>query len=99
MSVVIGLDLGTTTCKALATRPDGQIAASSTNANGTQSPRPGGTEQDPAAVWQTASATLNSLVTSLSAPPAGLSLSGAMHSLLPVTEAGAPLAAAMTWAD
>jgi gluconokinase len=99
MDLVIGLDLGTTTCKALVVRPDGSISASASNAYNTQSHLPSWAEQDPAAVWQTAAGTLRSLTTSLSAPPTGLSLSGAMHSLLPVTEDGTPLAAAMTWAD
>jgi gluconokinase len=99
MNVVIGLDLGTTTCKALATRPDGRIAANSTSAYGTRSHLPGWAEQEPDGVWQAVIDTLRSVSSHLSAPPAGLSLSGAMHSLLPVAEDGAPLAAAMTWAD
>lgn len=99
MSLVIGLDLGTTTCKALAVRPDGSISASASNAYNIRSHLPGWAEQDPQAVWQTAVDTLSSVASRLAAPPSALSLSGAMHSLLPVAEDGTPLAAAMTWAD
>ena len=99
MSLVIGLDLGTTTCKALAVRPDGSVSASASNAYNIRSHLPGWAEQDPQAVWQTAVDTLSAVASRLAAPPSALSLSGAMHSLLPVTEDGTPLAAAMTWAD
>jgi len=98
--LVIGLDLGTTRCKAVAVAPDGQVTASATSAYPLRSPHPGWAEQSAQAVWQGAAAALRELCAQVPAASlAGLSLSGAMHSVLPVDAAGQPLAPASTWAD
>jgi gluconokinase len=98
--LVVGLDLGTTRCKAVAIAPDGRVAASATGAYPLYSPHPGWAEQAAGEVWQAAATALRELCAQV--PPgslAGLSLSGAMHSLLLVDAAGQPLAPAPTWAD
>ena len=98
--LVVGLDLGTTRCKAVAVAPDGQVAASAASAYPLNSPHPGWAEQSAQAVWQGAAGALIELYAQVPAAKlAGISLSGAMHSLLPVDAAGEPLAPAATWAD
>jgi gluconokinase len=99
--VVIGLDLGTTRCKAVALDPDGTVLASGTGDYPLRTPATGWAEQSAEEVWAGAVGALRGLLAQLPAahPVAGLGLSGAMHSLFPVDSAGAPLAPALTWAD
>jgi gluconokinase len=98
--LVVGLDLGTTRCKAVAVAPDGQVAGSAASAYPLHSTHPGWAEQSAQEVWQGAASALRELCAQVPAAKlAGISLSGAMHSLLPVDAAGEPLALASTWAD
>lgn len=98
---IIGLDLGTTRCKALLVDQVGQARAMSDHPYAVQSPRPGWVVQQPQAVWGAVQATLRDLAAQRPAgqPVAALALSGAMHSLFPVDGQGTPRAPAMTWAD
>src|SRR5206468_7014033 len=83
--LVIGLDLGTSHCKAVAVAPDGAVAAATTGSYPLHSPQAGWAEQSAPEVWQAAAAALRELAPQVPAGRlAGLSLSGAMHSLLPV---------------
>lgn len=98
--LVIGLDLGTTRCKVVAIAPSGAVAASATSAYSLHSPHAGWAEQEAAEVWQGAATALRALCAQVPAQQlSGISLSGAMHSLLLVDGAGEPLAPALTWAD
>jgi gluconokinase len=100
MEFVIGLDLGTTNCKAVALSAQGRILAISSSSHEMLTPQTGWAEQDPRQVWHSAQEALKALVEQN--PPgelAGLTLSGAMHSLLLVGSDDEPLAPAMTWAD
>ena len=96
----IGLDLGTTTIKAVAATVDGEVLAITSATYALHTPHPGWAEQHADEVWQGAVTALKALVPRLPASGLrGLSLSGAMHSVLPVSAEGAPLAPALTWAD
>jgi len=100
LPIVIGLDLGTTHAKAIALEQDGVVSATASRGYPMHTPQPGQAEQDPQAVWQGAAEALRELVGQLNAEDiAGLCLSGAMHSCLPVAADGTPLAPALTWAD
>jgi gluconokinase len=100
LPIVIGLDLGTTNAKAIALEQDGRVAATASQGYPMHTPHPGQAEQDPQAVWQGAVEALHELAGQLNAEDiAGLCLSGAMHSSLPVGADGTPLAPALTWAD
>jgi gluconokinase len=100
MPLTIGLDLGTTHCKAVAIESNGRTVGMAQGDCSMVSPRPGWAEQDAKQVWSAVLHTLHALATSLNGYSiAGLSLSSAMHSLLPVDAQGEPLAPAMTWAD
>ncbi len=96
----IGLDLGTTTIKAVAVTAGGQVLAVTSATYALHTPHPGWAEQHADEVWQGAVSALKALAPRLPASGlCGLSLSGAMHSVLPVSTEGAPLAPALTWAD
>lgn len=96
---MIGLDLGTTNCKAIAVDPDLRVVAAASGSYPLHTPRPGWAEQDVREIWGAVTQALRAVVESLPEPPVGISFSGAMHSCLPVAEDGTPLANAMTWAD
>jgi gluconokinase len=96
----IGLDLGTTTIKAVAATASGEVLAVTSATYALHTPHPRQAEQHADEVWQGAVTALSALAPRL--PPAGLAglaISGAMHSVLPVSAQGTPLAPALTWAD
>ncbi len=100
MPFVIGLDLGTASCKAVLHSETGSIVTIASSACDVRAPRTGWTEQVADEVWQAAVSALSAVARSAAGRTvAGLCLSGAMHSLLPVNAQGVPLAPAMTWAD
>jgi gluconokinase len=100
MPITIGLDLGTSHCKAVAIDSHGRTLAEAQHECLISSPQPGWVEQDAGQVWSAVVHALADIAVQLKRrPPAALCLSSAMHSLLPVNEAGEPLAHAMTWAD
>jgi len=100
MAYMIGLDLGTTRCKAVAVSPDGEVLGSTAATYSLDSPHPDWVVQDPQEVWKGALSNLRTLAEQLpDEEPLGISLSGAMHSLFPLDERGFPMAKAMTWAD
>jgi gluconokinase len=98
--IVIGLDLGTTACKAVAFASDGSVVASASGTYGLQTPQPGWAEQNPHEIWNVVRDVLRELAEKMPIERvAGMSLCGAMHSLMPVAEGGTPLAHASIWAD
>ena len=98
--LVVGLDLGTTRCKAVAVTAAGEVVDSATGAYPLHSPHPGWAEQSAGDIWQGAAGALKALTGRIAAERvAAISLSGAMHSLVLVDEAGLPLTPALTWAD
>jgi len=51
MTIMVGIDVGTTGIKALAVRPDGTVAAESFSGYAISSPRPKWAEQNPDEWW------------------------------------------------
>ena len=97
---VVGLDLGTTSTKAVALSADGQILGLQAAPNRMWSEQPGSAFQDPREVWAGAQQALAGLAGQVNPREAlGICLSGAMHSLFPLGADGEPLANAVTWAD
>jgi gluconokinase len=97
---MIGLDLGTTNCKAVLLDADGHVRAVASDGYKLQLPHPGWAEQDVRHVWEAAKKVLRAVAESAPVRPSGICFSGAMHSLFPVAdEAGTPISNAMTWAD
>lgn len=96
---IIGLDLGTTTCKAIVLDSAGRTVATASESYELLVPRPGWAEQDILVIRDAVYRSLRKVAASSPAAPNAISLSGAMHSCFPVDADGAPLANAMTWAD
>lgn len=97
---MIGLDLGTTNCKAVLLDGDGRVRAVASESYKLQIPHPRAAELDVRHVWEAAKKVLRAVANSAPVPPGGICFSGAMHSLFPVSdEAGTPISNAMTWAD
>jgi gluconokinase len=97
---MIGLDLGTTNCKAVLLDADGRVRAVASDSYKLQIPEPYAAELDVRHVWEAAKKVLRAVADSTPTSPSGICFSGAMHSLFPVAdEAGTPISNAMTWAD
>lgn len=97
---MIGLDLGTTNCKAVLLDADGRVRTVASDGYKLQFPHPRAAELDVRHVWEAAKKVLRAVADSAAAPPGGICFSGAMHSLFPVADAaGKPISNAMTWAD
>lgn len=98
--LVIGLDLGTTTCKAIAVARNGSIAASASSSATLRVPNPGAAEIDADEAWAMVRTMLRKLVSAIDTTRVGaIALSTAMHTLLCVDTAGRPIAPVTTWAD
>ncbi|HXQ95592.1 MAG TPA: gluconokinase [Candidatus Acidoferrales bacterium] len=96
---MIGLDIGTTNCKAVVLDSDGRLVAHASESYALRTPHPGWAEQDVLVLWGAVVRCLRAVAGSALVEPAGICFSGAMHSCFPVDSDGAPLAPAMTWAD
>ena len=100
MEYVIGLDLGTTNCKAVAMSEDGKILRTSSSSYSLHYPHPGWVEQNPDDIWSGAQKTIQGLdYKSIPGDLVNICISGAMHSIFPIDKNDQILAPAMTWAD
>jgi xylulokinase len=95
VSVLVGLDVGTTGVKAVAISPSGEVLATDEESYPLSTPQPGWAEQDPEDWWRAAEAVLTRL-------PFGefeLGLSGQMHGLVCLDERDCVLRPAILWND
>lgn len=99
MTYHIGLDIGTSSTKAVAFDESERALGEVTMPYPTISPKPGWQEQDPAQVVRAAMSAVKKLVAKLGHPPASIGLSAAMHSLIAVDENGQPLTRSILWSD
>jgi xylulokinase len=93
---VVGLDVGTTSVKAVAVAADGELLARTEEAYGMATPRPGWTEQDPEDWWRAAERALAALG---ARDVAAIGLSGQMHGLVALDRADAVVRPAILWND
>src|SRR5512135_376508 len=102
MTMLIGIDIGTSGCKALAIDDRGRVLASATEEYPLYTPRPQWSEQNPEDWWQ---GTVRALRRVLAAPGidanavAGVGLTGQMHGLVLMDGAGQVLRPAILWND
>jgi gluconokinase len=96
---VIGLDIGTSSTKAVAIEPSGKILVTSQAPYPIFNSAPSVSEQDPELIWEAFIKCVSRITMTLSTPPAAICLSSAMHSVIPVDHAGNPLMNMITWAD
>jgi gluconokinase len=96
---IIGIDIGTGSTKGVALNAMGNILYSTQVSYPTIHPQPGWHEQAPEIIWQAFIKCISRTVQELHGHPSAVSLSSAMHSLIPVNEKGEPMMNMMTWAD
>ena len=95
MTVLVGLDVGTTGVKALAIDETGALLARAEESYPLSIPQPGWSEQEPEDWWQ---ATQRALA-ALDVEPAAIGLSGQMHGLVVLDAADEVLRPAILWND
>jgi len=100
MSLLLGIDIGTSGSKAVLISPDGSVRAEVTTEYPMHVPRPGWAEQNPEDWWK---ATVTSIRQVLSRTGneaiAGIGLTGQMHGLVLLDEAGKVLRPCIMWND
>lgn len=100
MSYFIGIDIGTGSTKAIAIDDQAsQILESEQVSYPTIQPAPHQVEQDPEVIWNAFVTCLTSITHKFQTPPAAVSFSSAMHSVIPVDRQCQPLMNMITWAD
>ncbi|MEX2534832.1 MAG: xylulokinase [Trueperaceae bacterium] len=97
----LGIDVGTSALKALAVDEAGAVLATSERSYPLLTPQPGWSEQEPEAWWQAAREALAELTARLEGEyePMALGLSGQMHGMVPLDEAGEVVRPALLWND
>lgn len=95
----LGIDLGTSSVKALLLTRDGRVAGEASAAYPVLAPRPGWAESEPAAWWEAAATAVRALVERHGSAVEGVGLSGQMHGVVLASASGAPLRPAVLWAD
>ena len=99
MKYVLGIDIGTGSVKAVSVDLQFKSVETSQHYYPFNSPKPGYHEQDPEQIWEAFIGCIKEAIHKTKGQPLAISLSSAMHSLLPVDKNGNPLAPMMTWAD
>lgn len=99
---VIGIDIGTTSTKAVLFTTKGNTVCRYAVGYPLSSPTMGAAEQDPEAIFTAVITTVKKVITASQIEPTqlmGLSFSAAMHSLIAVDAQGKLLSKSITWAD
>jgi xylulokinase len=97
VTLLAGLDIGTTSVKGLLVAPDGEIVARAEAEHALATPRPGWAEQDPDDWWAGTQAVLAQL--RRAGPIAGIGLAGQMHGLVALDSSDRVLRPAILWND
>lgn len=101
-SYMIGVDIGTTSTKAVLFEENGRIAAQSNQGYLLHQPSPSVAEQDPEQIMNAVTQTIAAVMRDSAVPAEAVlfvSFSSAMHSVIAVDNTGKPLTACITWAD
>jgi len=99
---VLGIDLGTGSCKSVAVDLQGQVLGFGACGYSTQNVTEQWKEQDPEALIQGMVRSVQSALKQAQVSPEncqGISLGGAMHTLMAIDRAGKPLTGIITWVD
>lgn len=103
MAVYIGVDIGTTSTRAIAYGEGGELLAEQFEGYDLYSPKPGWAEQDPEEIFEAVLGTLSGVVEAIKTDNrgevSGISFSTAMHTLMGLDASGRPLTASITYAD
>jgi len=98
VTVLFGIDVGTSATKGLAITPDGAVLATAEVGYPLSTPKPGWSEQDPEDWWR-ATETVLAELTKTAGAPAGIGLSGQMHGLVALDENDNVIRPAILWND
>lgn len=99
---MIGVDIGTTSTKAVLFEENGTITAQANVGYPLHQPTPSIAEQDPEQILRAVFHTLSSVMGQSAISPDNIlfvSFSSAMHSVIAIDKQGKPLTACITWAD
>jgi xylulokinase len=101
MRCVLGIDLGTSSLKAVALAEDGTVRAAPAFSYPIRVPHPGWAEQDPEGWWAAARGAIGALLDGGIAPDdvAALAVGGQMHGTVLLDEAGTSVRPAIIWPD
>lgn len=97
--MLLGIDLGTGSVKALLLDADGTVLAEASHAYPVQSPQPGWAETNPEAWWSAVAIAVRQVMANASHALAAIGLSGQMHGVVLADKNGQPLRPAILWAD
>ena len=97
--MLLGLDLGTGSVKAVLIPPEGDILGEGSSPYGVRAPRPGWAESDPDEWWSAVVRAAKSAVGEHGAAVEAIGLSGQMHGVVLSDAAGTPSRSAILWAD
>ena len=95
----LGLDLGTSSAKAVVVDTGGQVLAQASAGYAVTSAAAGYAESEPADWWSAVTACARQAVHAAGARPAAIGLSGQMHGLVMAAADGEALRPALLWAD
>lgn len=96
---VIGIDAGTASVKGLLVDASGTIVATDSAPIRLSTPRPGWAEQNPEDWWKATIQVLDTLTVDRNLEVLAVSVSGQMHSLVPLDDAGEVVRPAILWCD
>lgn len=99
MDYVLGIDIGTGSVKAVAVDIKCKPFGTCQQHYSFTSPHPGYHEQNPEEIWDAFKKSMDGMIAKIGINPKAISLSSAMHSLIPVDKNGKALAPMITWAD
>jgi gluconokinase len=99
MSIVLAIDMGTTSTKALAVTQKGHVLFSTRESYSTWHPSIGYAEQSPEEIYQAVRAVIRSCPATIKKKITAISFSSAMHGVMAVDESGTPLSPLMIWSD
>jgi len=100
--LILGIDLGTTACKAVIVDLSGRVISTATTTYPVHTPHPSWIEQDAEEVWQGMVSAVQHAVHNEAFSPeriAAVSFSAAMHGLMLLDKSGRPLTRCLIWAD
>ena len=95
----LGLDLGTSSAKAVVIDTGGNVLAQASAGYTVTSAKAGYAESEPAHWWAAVTACAREAVHAAGARPSAIGLSGQMHGLVLASRDGEPLRPALLWAD
>jgi xylulokinase len=95
----LGIDLGTSSLKALVLDVDGSIVGTGSATYPMTTPQPGWAESDPHVWWEAAAAAVHEAAGAHGSEVAAIGLCGQMHGVVLSDDTGEPLRPAILWAD